>query len=91
MQNKLIRFCLRFDKVQYISLTEFKLMNWLPTKERVHQRINALTFKFVSNNSPFYLNEIFESVEHCRTDTRNSFKKLNTRLKRGRKQSTGTH
>ena len=27
------------DKMQHISLAEFKLINWLPIKERVHQCI----------------------------------------------------
>ena len=76
MQNKCIRFCLRLDKMQHISLTEFRSINWLPTKERVHQCINAITFKFVNKNYPFYLNEIFEFAPHCRIDRRNSFAKL---------------
>ena len=76
MQNKCIRFCLRLDKMQHISLTEFRLINWFPTKERVHQCINAITFNFVNKHCPFYLNEIFEFSRHCRTDTRNSFAKL---------------
>ena len=38
--------------------------------------INARTFKFVNNNCPFYLNEIFEFTPHCRIDARNSFAKL---------------
>ena len=50
--------------------------SWLPTKERVHQCINAITFKFVNKNYPFYLNEIFEFAPHCRIDRRNSFAKL---------------
>ena len=52
MQNKCIRFCLRLDKMQYISLAEFRLINWLSTKERVHQCINAISFTFVNKNCP---------------------------------------
>ena len=37
MQNKRIWFCLRLDKMQHTSLTEFRSINWLPAKERVHQ------------------------------------------------------
>ena len=70
MRNKCIRFCLRLDKMQHISGMEFRLINWLPTKERVHQCINALTFKFVNDNCPFYLNEIFEFAPHCRIDAK---------------------
>ena len=76
MQNKCIWFCLRLDKMKHISLTEFRLINWLPNKERVHQCINVITSKFVNKNCPFYLNEIFEFPPHCRIDTRNSFAKL---------------
>ena len=76
MQNKCIRFCLRLDKMQHISLAKFRSINWLPTKERVHECINAITFKFVTKNCPFYLNEIVQFPLHCRIKTRNSFAKL---------------
>ena len=57
-----------FDKMQHISPAEFRSINCLPTKERVHQCINK--------NCPFYLNEIFEFAPHCRIDTRHSFAKV---------------
>ena len=76
MQNNYIRFCLRSDKMQHISLTEFRSINCLPTKERTHQCKNAITFNFDNRNYPFYLNGIFEFAPHCRIDTRNSFAKL---------------
>ena len=76
MQNKCIRFCVRLDKMQHISLAEFRSINWLPTKERVHRCKKAITFKFVNKKCPFYLNEIFEFTPHCRIDTRNSLAKL---------------
>ena len=53
MQNKFIRFFLRLDKMQHISLTEFRMINWLATKERVHQCINTTKFKFVNSSCPF--------------------------------------
>ena len=62
--------------MQDISFTGFRSINWLPITETVHQCINAITFKFVNKNCPFYLNEIFEFALHCRVDTRNSFAKL---------------
>ena len=83
MQNKFTWFSHRLDKMQCISLTEFRSINWLPTKER-----NAITFRFVNNNCPFYRNEIFEFFSHCRINTRNSLarpKHLFTRLTQGRK------
>ena len=76
MQNKCIRFCLRLDKMQHISLAGFISINWLPTKESVHQCINAITFTFVNKNCPLCPNEIFEFALHCRIDTRNSLAKL---------------
>ena len=68
MQHKYIRFCLRLDKMQHISLAEFRSINWLPTKERVHQCINPITFKF-ANKIEFF--EIFEFSPDCRIDIRN--------------------
>ena len=37
MQNKSKRFCLKLDKMYYISKQEFKLINWLPTSKRIDQ------------------------------------------------------
>ena len=73
MQNNCIRFCLRLAKMQLISLAKFKSMNWLPTKERVHQCIDTITF---NKNCPFYLSEMLEFALHCRINARNSFAKL---------------
>ena len=41
MENRCIQFCLRLDKMHHTSLTEFRSIKWLPTKERVDQYINA--------------------------------------------------
>ena len=62
MQNKCIGLCLRLNKMQHMSLADFRLINLLPTKEIVHQCIYArtFTFKFVDKKCPFYLNKIFE-------------------------------
>ena len=76
MENNYTRFCIRLDKMQHISLTEFRSINWLPARERVHQCINAITLKLVNKNCPFYLNEIFGFAPHCRIDTKNSFTEL---------------
>ena len=54
-QNKCIRFCLRMKKIHYISEDAFRLINWLPTKKRVDQYVNTITFKFVNNTCPYYL------------------------------------
>ena len=39
--NGCLRFCLRVHKMHQM----FQWINWLPTKERVHQCINAITSK----------------------------------------------
>ena len=72
--------------MQQVPVTEFRSVNWLPTKEELHQCINAITFRFVKNDCPFYLNHIFEFAPHCRIDTRNSFVKLEHAF---RKTTTG--
>ena len=76
MQNKCIRFCLNVDKMHHISEEEFKLINSLPTCKRVDQCVNTITYNFVNNACPYYLNEIFEFAQHCRISTRNNFSKL---------------
>ena len=78
MQNKYVRFCLRLDKMHQISFPEFRSITWLPTNKIVHQCINAVAFKLVIWNCPFYVNEIFEFALHCscRIDTRNNFARL---------------
>ena len=55
---------------------DFRLIYWSPTRKRVDQCINTITFKFVNNTCPYYLKEIFEIAPHCRIDTRNKFAKL---------------
>ena len=59
-----------------ISESQFRLINWLPTSKRVNQCINTITYNFVNNTCPYYLNEIFEFAPHCRIGTRNNFSKL---------------
>ena len=60
MQSKCIRLCLKLDKMHHISEEEFGLINWLPTSKSVDQCINAITYNFVNNTCPYYLNETFE-------------------------------
>ena len=50
MQNKCIQFCLRLDHMQHISLAEFRSINWLLSKERVHQCINVCQKTFNNKN-----------------------------------------
>ena len=70
MQIKCIRFSLKLDKMHNISEEGFRLINWLPTSKRVDQYINTITYNFVNNTYPYYLNEIFEFGPHCSIGTR---------------------
>ena len=82
MQNKCIRLCLKLDKMHHISEEEFRLINWLPTSKRVDQYMNTITYNFVNNTCPYYLNEIFEFAPLCRIGTRNNFSKLKNYLRK---------
>ena len=64
MQNKFIPFCLETDKMYHISDKEFRLINWLPSSKRDDQCINTITYNFIYNTCPYYLNEIFEFIAH---------------------------
>ena len=44
--------------------------------KRVHQCINVITFKFVNNACPRYLNEVYEYDPQCRIESRSNFAKL---------------
>ena len=61
-KNKCIRFCLKLDKMHHISEGEFKLINWVPTSKPVDQCINTITYNFVNNTCPYYLNEILPHI-----------------------------
>ena len=69
MQN----FCLKLDKIHYISDEEFKSINWLPASKRFDQCINIITYNFINNTYPYYLNEIFKFAPHCSIGTNNNF------------------
>ena len=58
-QNKCIRFCLKPNSGYHIEGKEFQEINWLPTKERVEQRVATNVFKYWNGTSPFYVNELF--------------------------------
>ena len=48
--------------MHHISEEEFRLTNWLTTSKRIEQYLNVMTYNFVNNTCPCYLNEIFELV-----------------------------
>ena len=75
-QNKCIRFCLQLDKMTHISHKEFETLDWLPVTERFNQCINSIVFKYMNNQCPNYLNEVFQAVPESNIQTRGSFLKL---------------
>ena len=46
----------------HISHKEFETLNWLPVTERFNQCINSIVFKYVNNQCPNYLNEVFQTA-----------------------------
>ena len=62
--------------MHHISEEEFTLINWLPTSKKIDQCVNTITYNFVNNTCPYYLNEILEFSPHCRIGTGNNFSKL---------------
>ena len=75
-QNKCIRFCLQLDKTTHISHKEFETRNWLPMTERFNQCIISIVFKYVNDQCPNYLNEVFQTAPENNIQTRGSFLKL---------------
>ena len=76
----------------HISEAEFRLINWLPSSKRVRQCINTITYNFVNNTCPYYLNKIFAFAPNCRIGTRiNFFKLKNPFRKRNMGQKTITY
>ena len=76
----------------HISEADFRLINWLPTSKRVRQCINTITYNFVNNTCPYYLNKIFAFAPNCRIGTRiNFFKLKNPFRKRNMGQKTITY
>ena len=75
-QNKCIRFCLQLDKMTLISQKEFATLNWSPVAERFNHRSNPIIFKYINNQCPNYLNEVFQTAPENNIQTRASFLKL---------------
>ena len=74
-QHKCIPVCLELDKVAHISHKEFETLNWLPVTERFNQRINSIVSKYVNNQYPNYLNEVFRTAPENNIQSRGSFLK----------------
>ena len=73
-QNKFIRFCLQLDKMTYMS-KRFETLNWLLVTVSFNRFINS-TVKYVNDQCPSYLNEIFQTARGNNIQTRGSFQKL---------------
>ena len=80
-QNKCIRFCLNLDNRAHLDKTAFKKINWLPTNERVNQRICTSAYNFFNNTSPSYMSDIFTSCKVMQ-NTRNSAHRFKIPLRR---------
>ena len=74
-QNKCIRFCLGMGNRDHIGESEFKKINWLPTRERYEQSILTSIYKFFNNLAPAYYEEIYCPMNQIQV-TRFSFQKL---------------
>ena len=58
----------------HISQKEFGTLNCLLMTERFNQCINSIVFKYVNDQCPNYLNEVFQTAPDIQT--RESFQKL---------------
>ena len=62
-------------------------MNWLPTNERVKQRICTYAYNFFNNSSPLYMSDIFIPNKEIQ-NTRNSENRFKVPF---RKTNIGQH
>ena len=76
LQNKCTYFCLQLDNIQHIGTEHFVKISWLPIGQRFKQCLPASVFKFFSQMSPQYMNEIYRTTNQNNTVTRNSSLKL---------------
>ena len=84
-QNKCIRFYLNLINTAHVGATEFKPINWLPTKHREEQNICTNIMKFFNGTAPAYADEIFHPAEQSQITRRSKFR-LNVPFRRS---STG--
>ena len=59
----------------HVSHKEFEILNWLPVTERFDQYINSVVSKYVNNQCPNYLNEVFQTALEDDIQTRGNFLK----------------
>ena len=75
-QNKGICFCLQLNKLSHIFKKKIETINCFPFKERHNKCLNSIPFKYVDNQCPHYLNEVFMKAPESSSSLRNSHQKL---------------
>ena len=50
------------DKMTHIYYKESETLNWLPMTERFSQLINSIVLKYINDQCPNYLNEVFQTI-----------------------------
>ena len=60
----------------HISHKEFETLYCLPVAERFNKCINSIVFKYVNDQCPNCLNEVFKTAPENNIQTRGSFLKL---------------
>ena len=62
-QNTCIWFYLNLKNTAHIGATEFKAINWLPTKDRIDQCVCVNVMKFFNGTVPAYSAGIFHPAK----------------------------
>ena len=60
----------------HTSHKEFETLNLLPMTERFSQCINLIVFKYVNDQWPNYLHDVFQTAPENNIQSRESFQKL---------------
>ena len=60
----------------HTSYKEFETLNWLRITERFNEYINLIAFKYVNDQWPNYLHQIFQTAPKSNIQTRDRFQKL---------------
>ena len=68
--------CLQLDSRSHIGIKEFEQINWLPVSGRFNQCICSNAFKFLNENCPLYLYDLYKPSGRDQTNTRSSVLKL---------------
>ena len=68
--------CLKLGNIDHIGVKQFRVINWLPTKERFEQCLLLTSiYSFINHLAPAYIAEIYCLVEQSHK-TRSFFQKL---------------